>query len=118
MKGIIDKKLKIIIKNQIANYNHKTSCLLYKESLTATYRKNGFLVYDQNGRSIGLVFMSDDTRRFRFGNAEILFFKEYQNEFGIWRIIRINGNYLPFEKLKSILQIKNEYICTTDERMR
>lgn len=118
MKGIIDKELKIIIKNEIANYNHKAGCLLNKESLIATYRKNGFLVYDQNGRNIGLVFMSDDTRKFRFGNAEILFFKEFQQEFGVWRIIKINGNYLSFEKLKRILQIKNEYICITDERMR
>lgn len=118
MKGIIDQELKIIIKNQIANYNRNTDRLLYEKSSVTRYRKNGFLAYDENGKNIGIVFMSDDKRKCYFGNAEILFFNKLENEFGIWRIIKIKGNYLPFEKLEKFLQTNNEYICITDTRVR
>lgn len=118
MKGIIDKELKIIIKNQIANYNRNTNSLLYETSSVTRYRKNGFLVYDENDKNIGLVFMSDDERTYRFGNAEILFFNEFKNELGVWRVIKIKSNYLPFKQLEKILQTNNEYICITDMRIR
>ena len=118
MKGIVDKELKIIIKNQIANYNRNTDRLLYEISSVTRYRKNGFLAYDENGKNIGLVFMSDDERTYRFGNAEILFFNEFQNQLGVWRIIKIKGHYLPFKNLEKVLQKNNEYSCITDMRVR
>lgn len=118
MKGIVDKELKIIIKNQIANYNRNTDSLLYGNSSVTRYRKNGFLAYDENKNNIGLIFMSDDKRVNRFGNAEILFFNKFENEFGVWRIIKIKGSYLPFKKLEKFLQTNNEYICITDTRIR
>ena len=118
MKGIIDKELKIIIKNQIANYNRIKDRLLYEVSFVTKYRKNGFLAYDENENNIGIVFMSDDERTSRFGNSEILFLNKFENEFGVWRIIKIKGNYLPFNKLEKILQTNNEYICVTDARIR
>lgn len=118
MKYIIDKELKIIITNQIVNYDKRMSCLLYYKASTTRYRKNGFMTYDETGRKIGIVFMADDKRTYRYGNAEIMFFNEFENEFGEWRVIKINKHYLPFAKLEKVLQSQNEFTCITDERIR
>ena len=118
MKGIFDKALKLTIKNQILNYDVSTDTLIYHESIITRSRKNGYSAFDQNERLIGIVFMSDDERTVRYGNAEILFLKKFEHEFGTWRIIKQNGVYLPFEKLETILKTKQSFICLTDSRIR
>lgn len=118
MKNILDKKLKIIISNQIANYDLNSNHLSYNKGTISKYRKNGYLTYDENYTMIGLVFMSDDIRTNRYGNAEILFFNDFKQEFGTWRIIKIIGNYLPFTHLENHLRTNEEYVCTIDERIR
>ncbi len=118
MQGIFDKELKIKIKNLIVNYNYGTGELIYKKLAVSKYRKNGYLTCDDKDRSIGIVFMSDDKRTNRFGNAEILFFRELKNEFGTWRILKIKKGYLPFKRLEEILQNQNEFVCVTDARIR
>lgn len=65
-----------------------------------------------------IVFMSDDLRTARYGNAEILFFKKYSNEFGSWRVIKRNGQYLAFKYLSQILLTEKQYYCITDSRFR
>lgn len=118
MKAINDSALQITIKNDIANYDLKYDNLLNGEHSVTRYRKNGFLIYDSNGRSIGIVFRADDERTARFGNAEILFFKQFKNEYGSWRVIKVSGKYLPYEKLASYLQVQGQLTIITDGRSR
>lgn len=118
MKKIQDMPLQITIKNTVVNYDLKCDNLLNREYSTTRYRKNGFMLYDSNDRNIGIVFRADDERTARFGNAEILFFKQFQNEYGSWRVIKVSGKYLPYEKLASYLQAHGQLTITTDERSR
>ncbi len=118
MKDIVDDELEIEIVNKKASYD------INRDSLTCCWltvtcnRKNGYLVFDSHNRNIGIVYMADDLRAYRYGNAEILFYKKYKNEFGTWRVIKLKGNYLPFERLESILE-KSEYLkVITDRRIR
>ncbi len=78
--------------------------------------KTGYLAYDNNNRKIGVVFKSDDKRTVRYGNSELCFYEKYESELGAWRIIKINGAYLPFDRLKNILSRQEKYVCTTDVR--
>lgn len=113
-----DKELKIIISDRKASYD-VTDDKLSSSIVTVTrFRKNGYLTYDMDGNNIGLVFESDDNRTVRYGNAEIVFFKEYKEEYGTWRIIKIHGQYLPYTHLEDILQKDGRYLLTTDERYR
>lgn len=64
------------------------------------------------------MYRSDDERKIYCGMAEILFFKRFKEEFGTWRIIKINGEYLPFDKLEKILSLQDAFSCTTDSRRR
>lgn len=118
MSKIYDMPLQITIKNIIANYDLKKDILLDKEYSTTRYRKNGFLAYDKDGRNIGIVFQADDERTVRYGNAEILFFKQYQNEYGSWRVVKILDKYLPYSKLVEYLHNNNQICLTTDARTR
>ncbi len=102
MKKIADKELRIKIINKNVTIN----------------RKSGYLTFDERGRNIGIVFMSDDKRTARYGGAEIMFFDKYEKEFGQWRIIKQNGQYLPFARLEKILSMENQYSCITDSRLR
>ena len=52
------------------------------------------------------MYCSDDERKIYYGMAEILFFKKFKEEFGTWRIIKINGEYLPFDKLERELTVE------------
>ncbi len=118
MKGILDKELKIAITNKLASYDIQTDTLIFAEHSVTKNRKNGFLFYDKTGRNLGIVYKSDDKRTYRYGQAELLFFKRFKSEFGTWRVIKLNGQYLNYNKLLKILQENNEFICTTDSRLR
>lgn len=121
MKKIIDPALTITITNTQCGYDlSKDKRLMYTTSVTR-YRKNGYLTYDEEGREIGIVFFSDDTRTARYGAAEIMFFKQYEQEYGSWRVIQLDetySKYLMFDTLKKILESKPSYVVTTAERMR
>lgn len=118
MKGIYDGELEFTITREVLNYDVLTDTLLRHKSNVTRNKKNGYAAYDQTKRLIGIVFMSDDKRTVRYGNAELLFFKQYEEEFGTWRIIKQSGKYLPFENLESLLQTRQAYSCRTDARMR
>lgn len=111
-----DPALTIKITNKFYCYDLNTNMLSGKKQPTK-YRKNGYLTFDEKGRKIGIVYMADDRRTLRYGNAEIMFFKTYKTEYGSWRVIKENGKYLPFEELKEKLKA-GDYICTTDKRLR
>lgn len=111
-----DPALTIKITNKFYCYDLNTNMLSGKKQPTK-YRKNGYLAFDEKGRKIGIVYMADDNRTLRYGNAEIMFFKAYETEYGSWRVIRENGKYLPFEELEEKLKT-GDYICTTDKRLR
>lgn len=118
MKGIYDRELEFTITCEMLNYDILTDTLLRHKSNVTRNKKNGFAAYDQTKRPIGIVFMSDDRRTSRYGNAELLFFKKHEDEYGTWRIIKQNGKHLSFEKLESLLQTRQSYSCRTDARMR
>lgn len=113
-----DPELTITITNELVNYDYFTGYSICGVSQVGKDRKNGYKTYDAQGRNIGIVFMSDDKRTKRYGNAEIMFLKEYREEFGRWRIIRLNGQYTDYKRLEGILQQRNEYVCTTQARNR
>lgn len=118
MKGILDKELEIVITNQLVSYDRITDTLIHNKLSVTKNRKNGYLTFDEKGRNIGIVFMSDDKRTFRYGSAEMLFFKKFENEFGVWRNIKQRGQYLPFERLEKILSLNNQWSLIIDCRLR
>ena len=118
MKKTYDPELKILITGQIVSYDMATDELRYDRLPVTRSRKNGYMTYDERGRNIGIVFMSDDKKTARYGNAEILFFKKYKNEFGIWRVIRRQGAYIPFDYLQDVISRYGKYTVTTDARHR
>lgn len=111
-----DPALTIKITNRFYCYDLNTNTLSAERQSTR-YRKNGYIAFDENERKIGIVYMADDRRTLRYGNAEIMFFKTYKTEYGSWRVIKENGKYLPFEELEEKLKT-GDYICTTDKRLR
>ena len=113
-----DNKLKIKISKQMANYDVSTDTLVYSQLSVSRFRKNGYLVYDEAGNNIGIAFMSDDKRKNQYGSTDIVFYAKYKNQYGVWRNIKINGQYLPYEKLEQILKAQNEFVITTDARHR
>lgn len=118
MRIIFDEELKILITDKTASYDALTDTLIYDELPVTRNRKNGYLAYDERGRNIGIVFMSDDKRTARYGNAEILFFKKYKNEFGVWRVIRRHRAFIPYDYLQDVISRYGKYTVTTDARHR
>ena len=114
----IDNELKIIISNRKVCYDWENDNLITSALTIKKFRKNGYIFADENGNNLGIVFKSDDKRTVREGSAEILFFKEYEQEHGVWRNIKIHGQYLPYSHLEEVLQKNGHYILTTDERLR
>ena len=121
MKNIVDPKLTITITNKMCSYDlYRDKLVNYQTSVTKN-RKNGYLTCDAKGREIGIVYMSDDTRTKRYGAAEIMFFKQYLQEYGSWRVIILEetySKYLMFDKLQNILKEKPSYTLTTASRVR
>ena len=66
----------------------------------------GYETYDKSGRKVGITYKHKQ-RAVAFGQAEISFFEEYKDEFGEWRLVFIDGDRLPYEKLSKILE-KND----------
>ncbi len=83
-----------------------------------TYYDNreGYLIFDDEDRNVGIVFMSDVKGQVAYGHAEIRFFDGYRREFGVWRRIFINGDRLPFTRLQNILEKDGRYNCLLDPR--
>lgn len=80
--------------------------------------KSGYDVFDLSGNKLGVVFESDVPGTARYQMAEIAFLPSLGKQYGDWRVIKINGGYLPFAHLQQILLEKDEYFCTTDRRNR
>ena len=101
--------------------NEKTECV-GRKGVTAYadkgLLKTGYLCYDDKGRRIGIVFMSDDKRTARYGSSEILYYKEYEQEFGTWRVIKVNKQYFAFERLKECLEKSGFIKLSIDGRNR
>lgn len=89
-----------------------------KAQMSVVRSKCGYDVFDMSGNILGVVFESDDPETARYKMAEIAFLPHLEKKYGGWRVIKINGGYLPFERLKHILAEKHEYVCTTDKRSR
>ena len=104
----------LIITNNYVNYDWNSNVFSEGGGPVGTNRKNGFMAYDVNGDFIGLVYMCDDNRSKAYGNSEIMFAKKHQNFYGRWRIIKIEKQYLPFDKLSEILSTRNECNVTVD----
>lgn len=90
-KSVYDEKLPIIIQSKKCGYD------LFKDEICDTNasitrsRKIGYIFTDTKKRILGVVYRSDDERKIYYGMAEILFFKRFKEEFGTWRIIKINA---------------------------
>ena len=121
MKNIFDPALRITITNKMCSYDLNTDRFLNYTTTVTRNRKNGYLTYDDQGREIGIVFMSDDTRTKRYGAAEIMFFKKYFKELGSWRVIILEetySKYLMYDKLQKISEEKPSCTLTTASRVR
>ena len=115
---MIDNELTIKVINKKVWYNVKFDKLTdYKQEINRNC-KEGYLAYDIYGTNIGIVFMSDDKRTQRYGSAEILFYKKFANQYGVWRNIKINRQYLSYEKLVQTLTKQGEFTLTTGARYR
>lgn len=89
-----------------------------KAQMSVVRSRCGYDVFDLFGNILGVVFESDVPGTARYKMAEIAFLPSLGKQYGDWRVIKINGGYLPFEHLKRILSKKDEYVCTTDQRSR
>lgn len=99
--------MKIRVENKQRSCKGRKGVFKYCE---AGQIKTGFLVFDENQRNVGIMFRSDDTRAdraIRYGMSEILFYEEYEHEFGTWKIVKINRKYLPYEELTRRLAERN-----------
>ena len=107
-------KLEIVIKNVLANYDYLEDKLVLSKGAVGRNRKNGYLVFDKTDRNIGIAFMSDDERTSRYGNSELMFFKEYKTEFGRWRTFKVQGEYYMYNILESKLADKGQVEIVLD----
>lgn len=117
-KMIYDPELEICISKNKASYDLDRDDFSYEERSVGRHRKNGYLTYNKQGACIGIVYKTDDKRWARYGNAEILFFKKFYEQYGSWRVIKIFGQYLPFDKMEKVLSEKNFFTCVTGGRCR
>ena len=107
--------LRVRVTNQMVTYDHTCDKLYYRTDLSiSTNVKRGYMAYDMSGRNIGIVFSSDDKRTKRYGNSEFLFFAPLKVEYGVWRTIKINGEYFWFSQLEKNLETQPEYVFTAD----
>ena len=112
---IYDKPCEIEIINEQVEYTGRKGVTAYSDK---GFRKTGFLCFDDKGRKVGIVFMSDDKRTQRYGNSEILYFEEFEAEFGTWRTIKVNRQYYMFEKLRDNLVKHGRIKLSIDGRYR
>ena len=107
--------LKVRVTNQMVTYNHSSDKIDYRTDIKIRAKvKRGYMAYDMTGRNIGIVFSGDDKRLKSYEKCVFLFFADLIDEFGIWRTIKINGDYLPFSRLVKILIQQSEYEFTAD----
>lgn len=110
LKGPLD----LTITNKYINYDWNSDVFSDGGGSVGANRKNGFMAYDTKGDCIGLVYKCDDSRLKAYGHAEIMFAKKYQNSYGRWRIIKVGGQHLPYDKLSEILSTSNECKVAVD----
>lgn len=70
------------------------------------------LVFDENGRCVGVVFSHDEKDAPVHGQAEIGFFEKYRQEYGQWHRIFVGHNgkeRLKFAQLEKLLDAEEEY---------
>lgn len=117
-KGVYDVPMKITISSQKGSYNLTRDTFDTSVVAVTRFAKNGYLFFDESGENVGIVFMSDDARRARYGNAELLFFKKFESKYGSWRIIKQDGEYLSYEQLEKILAQTDKFSILIDGRTR
>ena len=100
------RQMNIIITNKKIGYDWNNDKRYPHAIAVKGLCKNGYITKDPNGREIGIVFMADGNFK---EMAYMLFFKEYEKELGIWRLVTHNIEKIPFSKLEEILEIQNEY---------
>jgi hypothetical protein len=105
--------MKIIIENKIVDRKGRKGVFAYCESGRI---KNGYLIYDEKGKNIGIIFKSDDIRKkSSYGQSEILFDEHFEKEFNrTWYKIKVNKNYLPYDDLKEIMSKNERYEIEID----
>ena len=118
MKTIKDPEMKISISNKKISYDRSADVITPSKTSPTKNRKYGYLVYDERGKGVGLVFMSDDKRTARYGDCEILFFKEYEREYGSRRVVKMYGERFPFSTLEKIMSAKESHSLVIDSRTR
>jgi len=105
----------IIIENKKATREGRKGVFSYS---TTGRMKTGYLVYDEAQQNIGIVYSCDDDRedkKHRYGMAEIFFDEKYEQEHDrTWKIIKINGDYLPFDELEKIMSKNERYALNID----
>jgi hypothetical protein len=75
----------------------------------------GYVVYDYRGRKVGVTHMHTQ-REVACGQAEICFFERYEAEFGVWRLVSIDGERLLYSKLENILRTEGNFTATIHPR--
>lgn len=106
--------LRVRVTNQMVTYDHKKDKFYYRTDMTiSTYIKRGYMVYDMSGRNIGIIYCCDGKEPSK-GSCEFEFLASLRNEFGIWRIIKRNGEYFWFSQLEKILKAETEFVFTAD----
>ena len=102
--------VKIIIKNREIYYDWNNNIISSPKGKVMTDRKNGFQAYDSDGNFIGVVYnLADDEGKTKYPSfAEIMFAKKFNDKFGRWHRIKIDGENLPYEKLAAILEKKGK----------
>ncbi len=118
MNTVTDPQLKIYVSNKKISYDLKTDVITTDKAPMTRSRKNGYTIKNEQGKPLGLVFMSDDKRTARYGDCEILFFKEHEKEYGSWRVIKMHGERFPFATLEKILSAKECHTFVIDPRTR
>ncbi len=118
MKTVTDPQMKISISRKKISYDRTTDIITPSKTSITKNRKYGYLISNESGKCVGLVFMSDDKRTARYGDCEILFFKEYEKEYGAWRVIKMYGQRFPYATLEKIMLFKESHTLVIDARTR
>ena len=101
------RQMNIIVTNEKMGYDWNKDKSYHYAIAVKHLCKNGYITKDQNGRNIGIVFMADG--KF-YGMAYMLFFKEYEKELGVWRLVKTKYNKkFLFEKLEGILKTQDKF---------
>ncbi len=108
--------MKISIENKIVDRKGRKGFFAYCESGCI---KTGYLIYDEKGKNIGIIFKSDDIRKKSYGQSEIFFNEYFEKVFNrTWYIVKINKKPLPYVDLKKIMSNNEHYEIEIDLRIK